>query len=132
MCTLVRMKSVEATPATARTTEHTTAAMAVVCTAPRILAMSSWPICTAITTFTPTESPTNSATNRLMMGATPPTAASALLPSHWPANMASVEFSSCCRILVMASGMENRMILPAKGPCSMSMLFDFLARAAAT
>ena len=72
------------------------------------------------------ESPTNKPISSVITGATPPTAASAVGPMKRPATMESAELNSCCKMLLSANGMANRIILPGRGPCNMSMLFFFV------
>jgi|GEM_PF-4644188 len=75
----------------------------------------------AMTTFAPTERPTNRLTSRLISGPVAPMPASASLPTSCPATAESTELNSCCSTLVTASGNANAMILPSRGPWSISI-----------
>ena len=56
-----------------------------------------------------------------------PTAASAAEPANLPTTATSAELNSCCRILLNASGIANRISLPASFPFSISISFAFVA-----
>ena len=120
-----RMGPVMSIPTTVSRAPHTSVSMAVVCTALFTRSMRPWPIRMAIATFAPTDRPTKRPMSREMTGATPPTAARAPLLMNRPATTASAELNSCEMIDESASGTANMMILPKRGPCSMSMLLVF-------
>ena len=79
------------------------------------------PICCAMTTLTPMDSPKRSSTMRLMAGMSFPTAAIASLPTNCPKIRTSAELNSCSATPVKAMGSEKRSSLPPMAPCSISI-----------
>ena len=53
------------------------------------------------------------------------TAASAWSPANRPTTATSAELNNCCKILLNASGIENRISFPASPPFNISISFDF-------
>ena len=90
-------------------------------TASRIFSFLPCPISMPMTTLTPRERPTNRETIRLIGALLSPTAASAVELEKRPTTARSALLKSCCRMLVRASGRENRKIFPASGPFSISI-----------
>ena len=97
----------------------------IVCSILLILSLRFCPIRFANTAFGPTENPTIRFTKIPTNATQLPTAANALSPANLPTTATSAELNSCCKILLNASGMENRISFPARPPFSISISFVF-------
>ena len=89
-----------------------------------ILPRFFWPIRFASAAFGPTESPTIRFTKIPTSATQLPTAASACSPANLPTTATSAELNSCCKILLNANGIENRISFPASPPFNISISFD--------
>ena len=83
------------------------------------------PIRFASAAFGPTASPTIRFTKIPTSATQLPTAASAWSPANRPTTATSAELNNCCKILLNASGIENRISFPASPPFNISISFDF-------
>ena len=72
-----------------------------------------------MSTFAPTERPTNRLTIRLMSAEVEPTAASAVWPVYRPTTMMSAALNSSCKTPEHIKGKEKVRILPKSGPLVM-------------
>ena len=100
-----------------------TPSWAVAATAARTPAPFRCPIHLAITTFTPTASPMNIFTIKLITGPLLPTAAKAWLPVNRPTTATSTELNDCCSMPLAISGKANIIIGRASGPDNISIFF---------
>ena len=85
------------------------------------------PIKVASAAFGPTDSPTIRFTKIPTSATQLPTAASAVSPAKRPTTATSAELNSCCKILLNARGIANRISFPAIPPFSISISLDFAA-----
>ena len=92
-----------------------------VCTISVVLLLSLRPIASARQILTPTETPTNKQTIKLISDPVEPTAATANSPSNCPTTTMSTALKSSCRIPVSARGIAKRRIFPRRGPLVISI-----------
>ena len=103
-------------PSTSKIAPAESASEMTVWTASLISSRRPAPTRLAITTFAPTDSPTNRLTNREITEELLPTAAIASALAKRPITARSAALNSCCSTLLAASGSANRTIFPANGP----------------